>query len=496
MGNLLKKRANASEKAKHIKNSERRKEMVVYTLSGKAARRKLSKKLKISVIIAAGVLVVLGIVYLPPLFYRDPSDHAVGSTMIMPDASAIKTYQTYLKDHPDMDFDNDGLNNSMEEEYGTDPWKPDTDQDGVTDYAELYVTETSPTDTSNVFMKYISAEDEKNGDSINTPYKIDDIILWPDDYFSKSFGAVVRTITGYRFCNYTGWVRFPESVYAYRYKDGVHHELLHKENEDAWRIDSDDEILLYKKPLSFVHHFNVLSKTFYLEDDAFGNFVSRILPDKGGILTCYKTALIDTQPSTEKDVTARLRSPLINLEDPTRFHFNMNTLKDLSWVRNMIKDDQCIAVSLYSANVGEAVGIIYGYDPDGNLLVSDLKLNPVGTLKITEYAKRMMDKDGEISQASWYDFQGLGFDSAKYGDRISFFASTITGTEVSNTPPSAGNVQAQNKQEETQNAGAALDTTQAQNSEVKEIEITPTPDIPEQNPPETEAVQQVPTFGF
>ena len=196
MGNLLKKRANVSEEAKRIKKNERRKEIVVYTLSGKAARKKLSKGKKIFISIAVTIATLFGIIYLPPLFYKDPTDRTEDLSLILPDASAIKTYQTYLKDHPDIDFDNDGLNNSMEEEYGTDPWKSDTDTDGVTDYAELYVTETSPTDASNIMVKQVSMEDEKNGDSISTPYKIDDIIFWPDDYISKSYGAVVRTITG------------------------------------------------------------------------------------------------------------------------------------------------------------------------------------------------------------------------------------------------------------------------------------------------------------
>ncbi len=55
-----------------------------------------------------------------------------------------------------------------------------------------------------------------------------------------------------------------------------------------------------------------------------------------------------------------------------------------------------LPVSLYSSNVGEAIGIVYGYTKEGDLLVADENLNPVGTLKITECAMNMMDKDGNI----------------------------------------------------------------------------------------------------
>lgn len=61
--------------------------------------------------------------------------------------------------------------------------------------------------------------------------------------------------------------------------------------------------------------------------------------------------------------------------------------------------------------------------------MADENLNPVGTLKITECAMNMMDQDGNIGPKTWFAFRGLGFDSAKYGDRISFFASTITGAD-------------------------------------------------------------------
>jgi hypothetical protein len=42
------------------------------------------------------------------------------------------------------DYDNDGLTNLQEYEYGTDPFNSDTDGDGLTDYEEIYVCGTNP----------------------------------------------------------------------------------------------------------------------------------------------------------------------------------------------------------------------------------------------------------------------------------------------------------------------------------------------------------------
>lgn len=441
MDNLLRNRARAAEDARRKRRKIKRKEVVAYAVNGKAIKGKLSKGKKTAVVILSMCCGIGGVIYVPPVFYRAASENT--DVPIVPDAAAIKTYQTYLKDNPDMDFDGDGLTNVMEAERNTDPWNMDTDGDGVSDYAELYLTETSPTDASSIMVQKVMDEDEKEGSTLGTPYKIDDIIFWPDSYAAKTYGAVVRTLTGYRFCHYTGWVRFPQTVYAYQYENGIHSELKHREAEDAWKIESSDEIVLYDSPLKFVHCLKLpIAGTIYLEDNAAGRFLSKILPDKGWF-TCYRAAAIDTQPEAQENTTASLRQPLINKNDISRFGKNMNTLKDLSWVRKLIEADECVAVSLYSGNAGESIGIVYGYTKTGDLLVADESLNPVGVLKIKESAKKMMDKEGTIGQISYFDFEGLGFDSRKYGDRICFFSSTLT---------SGGDMQAGEEavQEETQ----------------------------------------------
>lgn len=493
-------------------NKKKKKEPVTvsYSLSGYAIKGKLAKWKQVCISFLIIVCLLIVFIYIPPMFYKEKNVNTY--IPITPNATAIKEYQTYLKDHPDDDFDNDGLNNALENEYGTDVWSIDTDWDGVSDYAELFITETSPTDASTIMVKQMSTNDEKNGDTLGTPYKIDDIIFWPDTYQAKSYGAVVRTLAGYRFCNYKGWVRFPETVYAYGYKDGVHYELKYRSNEDAWKIETDDEIVLYSEPLTFVHRLELpFVDDIYLEDTGFGQFLSDILPHEGGFVRCSKIASVDAKESEAGTVEAPLNLPYLDRTDVSRFAQNTNTLKDLSKVRKLIEAGECVAVSMYSGNAGEAIGIIYGYDEDGNLLVADEKLKPVGKIEITEYAIRMMDKEGTIGQTSWFEWSGLGFDSAYYGDRINFFASTITGVD-DNGGIEINNVEVETEEiAETESVTEVLTESETDDEMMVDVSQQEIPDVDnvlesemqtETDPivPETEAITEkrdtVITFGF
>ena len=119
LDDLLKNRARVTEETKHKKTREKIKKTVAYSMDGKVIKDKLSKKGKAAVIAGSVVLCLVAAVYVPPLFYHTASDNS--NVPITPDVSAIKIYQTYLKDHPDADFDKDGLSNAMEAENGTDP---------------------------------------------------------------------------------------------------------------------------------------------------------------------------------------------------------------------------------------------------------------------------------------------------------------------------------------------------------------------------------------
>ena len=429
MDDLLKKRARISPQKKDLKNPQKtpivnRKlrikdaEKISYNVNGKKIRGKLTTGKKVGLSFLIVICVVFSVLYLPPLFHSDGTD--ADQAVLSMNRAAIKEYKTYLKNNPDADFDGDGLSNALEDEYKTEVWNVDTDADGISDYAELYVTETSPVDSSTILLDEVRDSDEKEGRTLDTPYKIDDVIFWPDDYQSKAYGAMVRTLHGYRFFNYKGWVRFPGNISAYGYRDGVHYELKYRKAEDAYKIESTDEVRIYENPLDIVYQaeFPFAGKV-QLEESFWTKMMDVVFPEKGGFFNCRKVTSADLMEK-EEDVTAQLETPLINLSDDARFGKNNNTLKDLSWLRKMIESGKCVAASLYSDNIGEAVAVLYGYTADGSLLVADKDLNPVGRLTILECSQKYMDKEGTIGQRSWYEFEGLGFDSGK-GDRISFF---------------------------------------------------------------------------
>lgn len=511
MDDLLRTRAKTAEAAARKGRRKRKKKNVSYSPNGKVKRGATPLWLKILIgffcLIAAAALAI----YVPPLFYKPASENSY--VPIMPSATAIKTYQTYLKDSPDLDFDEDGMNNALEGDHGTDVWNVDTDGDGVSDYAELFVTQTPPKEAGDVMIKQIADYDEKQGANLGTPYKLDDIVFWPDTYRAKAYGATVKirqtdTSIAYRFCYFVGWVKFPyETAKAYGYKNGIHYELKYRAAENAYKIENSDEVRLYASPLKFVHCLNLpFIGTKYLEDGGFGDFLTKILPDEGGPVTCRRKATIDVDPQVERDVTAPLRQPFYNKDDPARFGKNMNSLKDLSWLRKVIEAGHCVSVSLYSGNSGESIGIIYGYDENGDLLVANESLEPVGKITVIPMAMRMMDKEGTLGFRSWFEWRGLGFDSIRYRDRISFFASTLTDAESGSievseqdvgvvgagteTPQAQPQTQAQAPQTEVQTEPPQVQTqAQVQTEE-------PKPETQATEETETEAKDSVITFGL
>lgn len=425
MENLLRERARAAEDAKRVRKKRKKEDQIAYMLNGKKERGKLSAWRKAAYACMGNICLLLLFIYVPLLFSHGSEN--TNMMILTPDAAAIRNYMTFLKDHPDADFDGDGLPNAKEAEYETDPWKTDTDGDGVSDYAELFITETSPVQASDIMVKEIMKQDEIKGTVLGTPYKIDDVICWPDTYKDKAHGAVIRTFKGYKFCDFNGWVKFPGGKKAYEYRNGIHLELEYRENEEAYRVASGMEIVLYESPLAFLYELKLpFMKERYLQQNYLADILSKILPDQGGYVTCRKMAKKDVDKTEDVIVSANLRQPLFHKEDMSRYADNAADLEDLLMIKNTIERGDCIAVSLYSGNVGEVIGIIYGYTENGAFLVADQNLNPVGELETEICAARIMNEKGNIEQRAWYEWKGLGFDSAKYGDRISCFASTVT----------------------------------------------------------------------
>lgn len=88
-----------------------------------------------------------------------------GETVSAVPLVAVKTEEGYEIQH--LDTDEDGIPDILEEQIGTDCLKADTDGDGLTDYQELYITDTDPLVFDFVEPGVSDADADSDGDGIS-----------------------------------------------------------------------------------------------------------------------------------------------------------------------------------------------------------------------------------------------------------------------------------------------------------------------------------------
>lgn len=395
-----------------------------YHLNGefeKAGKRKyhISKGLYIPLLL---FLMLVLILHGPPLLFQSQGQNVDESVMLSADANAVLEAAQYLKDNPDEDFDGDGISNEEEGRRGTDPYRMDTDGDGITDYAEIYLLDSNPLVYGDSLIALTRQQMEENQQQINSPYEQHNVILWPDDIESRAFGAVVRTLNGYRLCNYCGWAQFPEGSYVYEVTDGIHKEL--KRNNEGAVYLSEPNILVeaYSSPLDMVYDISFCGQSFYIRNTFVGDLLSFLLPSHGpALISIQKKASIDLDPDIRQGIEVERKAQKHGDAYAERFGRNHNTLTDLSQVYNRLLNGNAVLASLFSQTAGESQIIIYGFTFSGALLITDAgTLKKTGQLKITERASRLYNAKGEWVIHEWFTFEGMGFNS-EYGDRISFY---------------------------------------------------------------------------
>lgn len=384
--------------------------------------RKPIKIPKWLLILAVIILSLTAIIQIPALFAGNGAQ--ANRYVIYPDSNMIRVANEYLQEHPSDDFDMDGLDNEFEIRKGTDPRHVDTDKDGLSDYYELSVIGTNPTSSNSELVNYVKMQAADEGKNVNTPYKVNDVVMWPSDWASRANGSVVKTVNGYRFCKFKGYVQFPAG-YAYRVENGVHIPLNYRQVENAYEIDGEYEVLLYNKVLPVKYEIGLIGNKYYLDDEGamsvIGKILDILLPSNSPLISCRQitTEDIDNEP----EILVQIKPQWLSQDYPDdRFGRNRTELSDLAQVYAHLNSGECCLVSIFVANEGEAILEVYGYNSNGGLLLADPDtLKPIGVLNIVEKVSRTMMGEDNIVRREWFSFNGCGFDSSKKASRICFF---------------------------------------------------------------------------
>ena len=423
LNRVLNNKERAIKEEASVKKQKKGKKRVipVYDTKGRTItpeKKAREKKIYITVIAVAAAL---AFVYVPGMF-MSPSESA--GPIAQPDSEAIKINNAVIRRYTEDDFDGDGFTNAAEETYETNLWNPDTDNDGAYDAYEINVSKTDPNVyDEDILIDLQTKADERKEKNMGSPYSIGNVTMWASDYHSKAHGSVIETPKGYRFSEFNGYASFPaeKGRYAYKIENGVRTLLPYREQENAWRIMPWTTVEMYQQKLEEIVELKLVAKTMYLHESRLTDILATILPDNG-FITAQKKMRIDVEPDTSQDVITEIIKPTYDSTEDYRFTRNTNTLQELQTIRKAIAEDgSCVAVSLYNANYGEYIAIIYGYTAEGDLLIADANtLEPVGEIKITELAKKIVDQNGQILSMGYFEFDGMGFHSSN-GDRICFF---------------------------------------------------------------------------
>ena len=375
--------------------------------------------LKIVIPIAV-VLLILIALYVPPMLYSVPA-RTYQSTALVPDPVTLENFVNYKSTAIDLDFDGDGLKNLEEKNYQSGIYTVDSDGDGISDYMEVETFGTNPIVYDNGVIEFVKNHDRNSEDTIKTPFKIGDVIVWPDDYNSKARGSIaVLSNDRYQFSAFNGWVQFPEDIVsAYEVVD-YYQKPLKKNDQNCYYISSAKSTVIvkvHKTEVNEVVCLSILGKDKMLPNNFGGKLLKAILPSRGvGLLTC-KPATEDDFNYKEKEVVRHdptVTTNTLNDFSLERFNRNNNTMGDLRALMKAIDDGNNVLVSFASASTGEVLVEVVGYTDQYNLLVCDPPTgDSLGIVQVAPISHRILDKNETISVYDTFGFAGCGFTSGK-----------------------------------------------------------------------------------
>ena len=397
------------------KSVDAREELTIptYTLGRK---KKKGVPLKVVIPVAAVLLLAIAI-YVPPALNDVPQQNQHDSVIASGNVAAMEEAITYLRNNPMEDFDGDGLSNEEESRYNTGVYIRDNDFDGTTDYAELYITESNPCVYDDAIIRYVQEQDQRSGNSVNTPFKVHDIIMWADDYAAKARGSVIEVYEDcFVFSNFSGWVQFPGDVFPYQVKDGYQTAL--KTNEQGYyRIESEGEdvtVHTYDAQPEECYVLSLLGSEYKLAKNALSKTLHFILPNKGfGLIVCHEATASDLDASLEEQGYCNEIIPYVPGElNSIRFGKDTNQLADLNTIIRQLDAGHNVIISLMSHTSGEAILEVYGYTSHNNLFVCNPQTgDPMGILNIGIVSRRLLDETGNINQYEYFTFSGCGYSS-------------------------------------------------------------------------------------
>lgn len=436
IGNRLKKGVEAREQVN----------IPTYTIS-KQKPRKIPRPV-VGIVLAA--LLIFGTIYLPPMLLDEPvvGQYASVNLIAQADPAAMQEAQSYLQNNPEKDFDGDGLTNEEEQNYGTGIYTPDNDDDGTSDAAELWVTETNPKVADDAIVRYVITADTKNGNDVNTPFQVNNVVLWAENYQAKARGGVIQLPdNSYNFYRFTGWAQFPDTAQgpvtcAYKVVNGIQVPL--ERNENGYFFIDDASLVnvrVYTEQPESCIVLYLVGNRYILPDNIGTRILNFVLPHKSVGLITSKAALVNdfdgTWDSLEQAKTNQKTIYHAPALPSARFETNdANDLNTLSLIISALEDGQNAIISLMSHTAGEVLLEVYGYTPQGNLLVCSPETNSddgnFGVLNVSVVCERMLNKDQALEQYQHFWFQGCGYSSTER-HRLMLLDFVQAGTTVDKT---------------------------------------------------------------